>query len=78
MCLEAVQLAERDLAAGRLVLPFAGRSVMLSEANHFLVYPQRNEQRPVVRAFRDWLLASLASEHPVAGRGIVRPFNGVG
>jgi DNA-binding transcriptional LysR family regulator len=60
VCLEAAQLAERELATGRLVLPFAGRSVPLSEANHFLVYPQRNEKRPVVRAFRDWLLALLS------------------
>lgn len=59
VCLESVQLAEREIAAGRLVLPFAGRSVTLAEANHFLVYPQRNEKRPVVNAFRDWLLAML-------------------
>jgi DNA-binding transcriptional LysR family regulator len=59
VCLESVRLAERDLASGRLVLPFAGRSVALVEANHFLVYPHRNEQRPVVSAFRDWLLATL-------------------
>jgi DNA-binding transcriptional LysR family regulator len=68
VCLEAVQLAERELASGRLVLPFAGRSVPLEEANHFLVYPQRNEHRPVVRAFRDWLLATLCqppAEPPV-------------
>jgi DNA-binding transcriptional LysR family regulator len=59
VCLEAVPLAERELASGRLVMPFAGRSVTLSEANHFLIYPQRNEARPVVRAFRDWLLTTL-------------------
>ncbi len=60
VCLESVRLAERDLAAGRLVQPFAGRSVALVEANHFLVYPHRNEERPVIRAFRDWLLAALS------------------
>jgi DNA-binding transcriptional LysR family regulator len=60
VCLEAVKLAERELSSGRLVLPFAGRTVALSEANHFLIYPQRNEARPVVRAFRNWLLAALS------------------
>ncbi|MGI2034363.1 LysR substrate-binding domain-containing protein [Rhizobium panacihumi] len=59
VCLESVKLAERELSSGRLVLPFAGRSVTLTEANHFLVYPQRNAARPVVCAFRDWLLAAL-------------------
>jgi DNA-binding transcriptional LysR family regulator len=60
VCLEAVKLAERELASGRLVQPFAGRAVALTEANHFLTYPQRNEARPVVSAFRDWLLAALS------------------
>jgi LysR family glycine cleavage system transcriptional activator len=60
VCLDSVRLAERDLQSGRLVLPFAGRAVALTEANHFLVYPQRNEERPVIRAFRDWLMATLA------------------
>ncbi|MBO9195260.1 LysR family transcriptional regulator [Rhizobium sp. 16-449-1b] len=60
VCLEAVKLAERELSSGRLVQPFAGRAVALTEANHFLVYPQRNEARPVVRAFRDWLLAAVS------------------
>lgn len=68
VCLEAVQLAERELASGRLVLPFAGRAVGLREANHFLVYPQRHEHRPVVRAFRDWLLAAL--RQPAEGRAV--------
>jgi DNA-binding transcriptional LysR family regulator len=62
VCLEAVKLAERELCSGRLVQPFAGRTVTLTEANHFLVYPQQNEARPVVRAFRDWLLAALAHD----------------
>lgn len=65
VCLEGIQLAERDLAAGRLVLPFAGRSMPVFEANHFLVYPQRNDRRPVVRAFRDWLLAKVTTPHAV-------------
>lgn len=59
VCLEAVPLAERELSSGRLVLPFANRAVTLTEANHFLVYPKRNEDRPVVRAFSDWLLTVL-------------------
>ncbi|WP_260929654.1 LysR substrate-binding domain-containing protein [Novosphingobium sp. 9] len=66
VCLETVQLAERELASGRLVCPFADRTVALHEANHFLVYPQRNEHRPVVRAFRNWLLTTLGQQQPEA------------
>ena len=72
VCLEAVPLAERELSSGRLVMPFAGRAVALSEANHFMVYPQRNEARPVVRAFRDWLLALLGSDGAISAPAAIR------
>jgi LysR family glycine cleavage system transcriptional activator len=43
-----------DLAAGRLVRPFA-LSLPASFA-YYVVYPQRALQRPAVKAFRDWLM----------------------
>ena len=60
ICLDSSRLAERELANGRLVAPFAGRSEDLIETGHYLVYPKRNAGRPIVKAFTRWLLAELA------------------
>ena len=49
-----------DLAAGRLVRPFALR--MPAGLAYHLVYPPRALQRHKVKAFRDWLLAEVAGE----------------
>jgi LysR family glycine cleavage system transcriptional activator len=67
---------ERDLAAGRLVLPFA-LSVALDEA-WFLLYPNAVASRPEIRAFRSWILheaAATARSEPggAARRRRVRP-----
>ena len=48
-------LVADDLAAGRLVRPFA-LSLPASFA-YYVVYPPRAMRRPSVKAFRDWLLA---------------------
>lgn len=62
-------LVEDDLAAGRLVAPFA---IDLERYGYFLVYPKGALAQPRIKAFRDWILAEAGSR-PVkpksAGRG---------
>lgn len=60
VCLDSTRLAARDLAAGRLVCPLEGRCRDLEENDHFLVYPRRSADRPIVRAFTRWILAELS------------------
>ena len=52
-------LAADDLAAGRLVMPFALRVPL--ESAYYLVCGETTAQRPAVQAFRAWLLAEAAS-----------------
>ncbi|WP_191060664.1 transcriptional regulator GcvA [Geminicoccus harenae] len=51
-------LVADDLAAGRLVQPFA-LSLNVPGFAYYLVAPRRSADRPVVRAFRDWLMAEV-------------------
>jgi LysR family glycine cleavage system transcriptional activator len=53
-----------DLAAGRLVRPFA--LSLPAELAYYVVYPPRAITRAKVKAFRDWLLAEAAAEAPQA------------
>lgn len=53
-------LVADDLAAGRLVQPFA-LSLDVPQFAYFLVTPRAKAERPTVRAFRDWLLAEVAA-----------------
>ncbi len=53
--LSLLPLAERDIAAGRLVVPF-DLSLALPQA-YYLVCPQQTAERPSVKTFRTWLLA---------------------
>lgn len=48
-------LIEEELASGRLVRLFDLR--MKAEMAYYIVYPPRAIERPMVRAFRDWLVA---------------------
>ena len=58
-------LAERDLAAGRLVRPF---KLMLSlDVGYFLVMPKRRGERPEIQCFRDWLFGA-AKKSSIAGK----------
>lgn len=61
VCLDSTRLAERELASGRLVMPLAGQTHDVIEAGHHLVYPRRNADRPIVRAFTRWLLGEFAT-----------------
>lgn len=49
----------RELAAGRLVAPFALSAT--SGASFWLVCPENRRNLPRVRQFRDWLLAEVAA-----------------
>lgn len=59
VCLDSTRLAERELKAGRLVLPLAENAAYVSENQHYLVYPKRNENRPILKAFSRWLSEEL-------------------
>jgi LysR family glycine cleavage system transcriptional activator len=50
-------LAERDLAAGRLVRPF--RMILPLDVSYFLVMPKASLRRNEVQTFRDWLYETL-------------------
>jgi LysR family glycine cleavage system transcriptional activator len=49
-----------ELAAGRLVQPFA--HVHVTGRSHWLVYPEGRRNQPKIAAFRDWLLAEVEME----------------
>lgn len=53
---------EADLRAGRLVAPFA--ATVPARAGFYVVSPRETADRPVVRAFRTWLLAAAAMGAP--------------
>jgi LysR family glycine cleavage system transcriptional activator len=50
-------LAERDIAAGRLIQPF--RAVLPLDVSYFLVMPKASLKRSEVQAFRDWLFGTI-------------------
>ncbi len=53
-------LVERDLAAGRLVAPF---DISLPiEAAYYVVAPNATADRPKIKAFREWLISTLATD----------------
>lgn len=60
VCLDSTRLAERELRSGRLVELFGDEARHPIDAQHYLVFPHRNEERPAVSAFKKWLLAELA------------------
>jgi LysR family transcriptional regulator, glycine cleavage system transcriptional activator len=49
-------LAADELAAGRLVLPFSKAASLPTGLAYYLVAPRESLRRPVVVAFRDWLI----------------------
>ena len=54
---------EADIAAGRLVVPFAFR--LPAEAGYYVVAPEETADLPKIALFRDWLVKS-AARSPVA------------
>lgn len=59
VALDSLRLAEADLAAGRLVAPFAESPANIRYAGHHLVLPRARPMRSPVRAFVTWILAEL-------------------
>ncbi len=55
-------LVADDLAAGRLVRPFDLRLKGSPQFAYHLVVPRATADRPLVRAFRDWVLAETRGE----------------
>jgi LysR family glycine cleavage system transcriptional activator len=58
VALASKPLVEAEVAAGRLVIPFG--IVIHRPQAYFLVIPEAVADRPVVRAFREWLLEEAA------------------
>jgi LysR family transcriptional regulator, glycine cleavage system transcriptional activator len=57
IALESTLLAERELAAGRLVMPLAGRAKDITYTGHHLVFPKRPSR--LVTLFASWLKAEI-------------------
>lgn len=57
--LESTMLAEREILAGRLVAPLAGRAQDVRYVGHRIVFPSFNHQRRIVRSFVEWLQGSF-------------------
>ena len=55
------RLAAADIAAGRLVIPFA--LTLKMGLGFYLVCPETTAERPKVVAFRAWLLQQIATEY---------------
>ena len=62
-------LVADDLAAGRLVKPFDLE--LPTQAAYYLVCLEGTQDRPKVKAFRDWVMAEVARE--AAGQAAARP-----
>lgn len=59
-------LAADDLAAGRLVRPFRVALPGPAGFGYHLVYPPAALERPLVKAFRDWVLAEVRESRKAA------------
>ncbi len=59
VCLESTLLAQRDLAVGRLVAPFADRAV--SVAGHHVVVHRAKADQQKIRTFIDWITRETAT-----------------
>ena len=64
IALESTRLAERELAAGRLVAPLIGSARNIRYVGHHLIYPRAGAKRRIVRAFAEWLAAELGEPAP--------------
>jgi DNA-binding transcriptional LysR family regulator len=60
VALESTRLAEREIAAGRLVAPLAGRSEDIRYTGHYLVFPPSSQRREPLKVFARWLVGELS------------------
>jgi LysR family transcriptional regulator, glycine cleavage system transcriptional activator len=56
----------RELAQGRLVMPFA--RLIDEDSGYWLAYPESRRNVPKIRTFRDWIVAEAASGRPPGSR----------
>jgi len=54
------RMVETDLAAGRLVAPFATVQISERPAGYYIVAPKETADMPKIARFRDWLMRSVA------------------
>ncbi|WP_313516835.1 LysR substrate-binding domain-containing protein [Pseudomonas sp.] len=59
--LESTLLAQREIAAGKLVAPLRGLSNSVRYVGHYLVHPRRHRQHDAFTQFKRWLLEELAA-----------------
>ena len=64
VALESTLLAERELAAGRLVAPLIEGARNIRYVGHYLVHPQAGVRRRTVMRFARWLAAELGQPAP--------------
>jgi LysR family glycine cleavage system transcriptional activator len=62
VALISTALIEDDIAAGRLVQPFADEINHKTRFCYYLVFPEAHLQRPKVAAFRDWVEKEVAEQ----------------
>ncbi|MBS0558599.1 MAG: LysR family transcriptional regulator [Proteobacteria bacterium] len=62
VALESTRLAERELAAGRLVRPLAGACNDVTYTGHWLVFPRAKRYARSLTLFSEWLANELALE----------------
>ena len=71
VALGRTRLVERDIAAGRLIVPFD--VILPSDAGFYIVAPEETADAPKIRLFRDWLVGSVARDAAASRSGVVGP-----
>jgi LysR family transcriptional regulator, glycine cleavage system transcriptional activator len=61
VCLDSLLLAEQELRAGKLIIPFAG-DVMTVQGHGFVTLRSKTDL-PKIRSFREWLFEELSKTH---------------
>jgi len=64
------QFFAEDLAAGRLVQPFA--QMLVSPRQYFLVYPKARQHLAKIQAFRAWILDEVAADPDYSSLSVPR------
>jgi LysR family glycine cleavage system transcriptional activator len=62
--LAQVSMVNDDIQRGRLVIPFD--TVLETEWAYYLMYSHEMAQQPKIRAFRDWLIATLERSEAIS------------
>ncbi|WP_037456787.1 LysR substrate-binding domain-containing protein [Skermanella stibiiresistens] len=70
VCLDSLLLAEQELRAGKLIVPFADEGAMVQ--GHGFVTLRSKADLPNIRSFRDWLFGELAVTHEWAAQFMTR------